>query len=194
MNLLHIDAGITPQSVTRQLSAAVVAELTAADASLTVIHRDLNADPVAHLDGHGLAGLADNAVLNQFLAADVIVIGAPMYNFGVASQLKAWIDHISVAGKTFRYSENGPVGLAGGKTVIIASARGGFYGADTPMAPLDFQETYLRAVFRFLGVEEVTFVRAEGVAISPDHRAAAIKTALEATSAAVAKTGVALAA
>jgi FMN-dependent NADH-azoreductase len=194
MNLLHIDAGITPQSVTRQLSAAVVAELTAADPTLAVTRRDLNADPIPHLDGQGLAGLFDNAVLNEFLAADVIVIGAPMYNFGVASQLKAWIDHISVAGKTFRYSESGPVGLAGGKTVIVASARGGFYGADTAMAGLDFQETYLRAVFRFLGVDDVAFVRAEGVAISPDHRETAIKAALAATPAAVAGARIPLAA
>src|SRR2546430_1703031 len=120
MNLLHIDAGITPQSVSRQLSAAVVDQLTRTTPGFAVTHRDLNANPIPHLDGQGLAGLADNAVLNEFLDADVIVIGAPMYNFGVASQLKTWLDHVLVAGRTFRYGASGPEGLAGGKTVIIA--------------------------------------------------------------------------
>jgi FMN-dependent NADH-azoreductase len=178
MKLLHIDAGITGDaSVSRQISRSLVDNLTQALPGLEVAHRDLASDPIPHLDGAGLGGLADNDVLKEFLSADVIVIGAPMYNFGVPSQLKAWIDRIAVAGKTFRYTANGPQGLAGGKTVIVASARGGLY-AETPMADLDFQERYLRTVFGFLGVDEVTFVRAEGVAISPEHRQAALQGAL----------------
>jgi FMN-dependent NADH-azoreductase len=185
MKLLHIDAGITgPASITRQLSAAVVDTLTAADRGLEITHRDLAADPIPHLDGYGLPGLADNDDLREFLDADVIVIGSPMYNFGVASQLKAWFDRIVVAGRTFKYSAEGPVGLAGGKTVIIASARGGVYEPGTPMASIDFQEPYLRTVFRFIGIDDIKVIRAEGVAISPERRASALSEALAAVSAA----------
>jgi FMN-dependent NADH-azoreductase len=178
MKVLHIDAGITPASVSRQLSAAVVEQLAGANPELDVVRRDLAADPIPHLDGAALAGLADNPVLAEFLDADVIVIGAPMYNFGLPSQLKAWFDRVAVAGRTFRYTPNGPEGLAGGKTVIVASARGGVYAPETPMAALDFQENYLRAVLGFLGVDDIRFVRAEGVAISPEHREAALGAAL----------------
>jgi FMN-dependent NADH-azoreductase len=103
--------------------------------------------------------------MDQFLASDVIVIGAPMYNFSIPSQLKAWIDRIAVAGKTFRYGPNGPEGLAKGKKVVIASARGGAYGDESPA---DFQEPYLRHVFGFLGISDIEFVRAEGVAHGPE--------------------------
>ena len=112
--------------------------------------------------------------MEQFLAADVLVIGAPMYNFSIPSTLKAWIDRVAVAGKTFRYTEKGPEGLAGGKRVIIASGRGGIH----TNAPTDFQEAYLRQVFGFLGVTDIEFVRAEGVAYSPQHRSDAIAGAL----------------
>jgi FMN-dependent NADH-azoreductase len=97
-----------------------------------------------------------------------------MYNFGVPSQLKAWIDRIAVAEKTFRYTEKGPEGLAGGKNVIVVSSRGGFYGPGTPAAAMDHQESYLRAVFGFLGVTDVTFVRAEGVALGAEQREKAL--------------------
>ena len=112
--------------------------------------------------------------MEQFLAADVLVIGAPMYNFSIPSTLKAWIDRVAVAGKTFRYTENGPEGLAGGKKIIIASGRGGIHTD----SPTDFQEAYLRQVFGFLGVTDIEFVRAEGVAYSPQHRSDAIAGAL----------------
>jgi FMN-dependent NADH-azoreductase len=184
MKLLHIDAGITgPASVSRRVSAAVVDTLAAAHPGLEVVSRDLDAEPIPHLGNQALAGLADNEILAEFLASDMIVVGAPMYNFGIASSLKAWLDHILVAGKTFRYTPEGPVGLAGGKRVVIASARGGVYAAGAPMAALDFQEPYLRTVFRFIGIDDVTVVRAEGVAISPDHRANALKDALAAAAA-----------
>jgi FMN-dependent NADH-azoreductase len=110
------------------------------------------------------------AMLDEFLAADIVVIGAPMYNFSVPSQLKAWIDRIAVAGKTFRYGANGVEGLAGDKKIIVASSRGGFYGADTPTASLDHQESYLRGVFGFLGVKDVSFIRAEGVSVGSEQR------------------------
>ena len=117
------------------------------------------------------------SVSRQLSAANIVVVGAPMYNFGIPSQLKAWIDRLAIAGKTFRYTEAGPVGLAGGKKVLIASSRGGFYGAGTPAAFLDHQETYLRGVFGFFGITDVAFIRAEGVAIGPEQRAEAVRTA-----------------
>jgi FMN-dependent NADH-azoreductase len=194
MKVLHIDAGISPGSVTRQLSAAIVAELAEADSNLEITRRDLDAEPIPHLDGRGLATLAENKALQEFLDADVIVIGAPMYNFGIPSQLKAWIDHIAVAGKTFRYTNSGPEGLAGGKRVLVASARGGVYAQGGPMAAFDFQEPYISSVFRFIGIEDVEFVRAEGVALSADHRQAALTQALASAPAVARRAAPALAA
>ncbi|RDZ28714.1 FMN-dependent NADH-azoreductase [Lysobacter silvisoli] len=180
MKLLHIDSSaLGANSVTRELSAAVVARWLDAVPGLQVEYRDLDAEPIAHLTGRSLAK-ADPAEaadaersLQQFLDADVIVIGSPMYNFGISSTLKAWIDRVAVAGKTFRYTENGPEGLAGGKQVIVASGRGGFHTD----APTDFQEPYLRQVLGFLGITQVEFVRAEGVAYSPQHRTDALAAA-----------------
>ncbi|WP_349998176.1 NAD(P)H-dependent oxidoreductase [Stenotrophomonas lacuserhaii] len=181
MKLLHIDASaLGDNSVSRQLSAAVVARFKDSVESLDVSYRDLDANPIPHLRGSSLAGAdadevadAEN-VMAQFLAAEVVVIGAPMYNFSIPSTLKAWIDRVAVAGKTFKYTEAGPVGLAGGKRVIIASSRGGIY-VDSPA---DFQEPYLRQMFAFMGITEVEFVRAEGIAYSPKHREEAIAAAL----------------
>lgn len=180
MKLLHIDSSaLGANSVTRDLSAAVVARWQDAVPGLTTQYRDLDANPVPHLTGGSLAGAnaeeaADaEAIMEQFLAADVIVIGTPMYNFGIPSTLKAWIDRVAVAGKTFRYTENGPEGLAGGKKVIVASGRGGLHTG----APSDFQEPYLTFILGFLGITDVEFVRAEGVAYSPEHRTTAIASA-----------------
>jgi FMN-dependent NADH-azoreductase len=180
MKLLHLDASaLGANSVTRELTAAIVARWQDEVKDLQVEYRDLDANPVAHLTGATLGAsdteaAADAAkVMEQFLAADVIVIGAPMYNFSVPSTLKAWIDRIAVAGKTFRYTEAGPQGLAGGKRVIVASGRGGLHAGQ----PTDFVEPYLRQVFGFLGISEVEFVRAEGVAYSPQHRTDAIAAA-----------------
>jgi FMN-dependent NADH-azoreductase len=194
MKLLHVDSSILgPGSVSRLLSAEIVAAETRRDPSLAVTYRDLAVDPVDHLTGAHLAAFqgaapeetslqrdieAGQAALEEFLAADVIVVGAPMYNFSVPSQLKAWIDRLAVAGKTFRYTEKGPVGLAPDKTVIVASSRGGVYSPDSQLAALDHQESYLRSVFGFFGVSDVTFIRAEGVAMSPEHRAKAIDAAM----------------
>ena len=180
MKLLHLDASaLGANSVTRELSAAIVARWKDAVPGLAVEYRDLDANPLPHLTGDVLSGA--NAIaqgeggrlLEQFLSSDVIVIGAPMYNFGIPSTLKAWIDRVAVAGKTFRYTETGPEGLAGGRKVIVASGRGGIYGN----GPADFQENYLRQVFNFLGITDVEFVRAEGVAYSPQHRADALAAA-----------------
>ncbi|EKS9839929.1 FMN-dependent NADH-azoreductase [Burkholderia cepacia] len=198
MKLLHIDSSILGQgSVSRELSAEIVARFRARDPGLTVTHLDLAATPIGHLTAGHLAAAqgapADDALkadveigqraLEEFLVADIVVIGAPMYNFGIASQLKAWVDRISVAGTTFRYDENGPVGLCGGKKLVIASSRGGVYSAGSPFASFDHQETYLRDAFGFLGITDITFIRAEGVAMGPDKRTGAIASAKEAAAA-----------
>jgi len=181
MKLLHIDASVLgDNSVSRQLSAAVVARFNETVENLDVTYRDLDRNPIPHLSSGSLAQVDAaeatdaEAVMQQFLAADVIVIGAPMYNFSIPSTLKAWIDRVAVAGRTFKYTENGPVGLAGGKRGIIASSRGGIYTD----SPADFQEPFLRQVFAFMGITNVEFVRAEGIAYSPTHREEAIAAAL----------------
>lgn len=193
MKLLHLDSSILGEgSVSRTLSAEVVAAQRAAHSGIDIVYRDLAADPIGHLNGPRLTAMqgvtpsdasieADvekgQAALEEFLAADIVVIGAPMYNFTIPSQLKAWIDRIAVAGKTFRYTEHGPQGLASGKRVIIASSRGGIFGAGSPAAAFDHQETYLRALFGFLGITDITFIRAEGVAMGPNARQQAIAAA-----------------
>jgi FMN-dependent NADH-azoreductase len=139
-----------------------------------VVYRDLAAEPLPHLT---LDAFADTTVLDEFLAADTIVIGAPMYNFTLPTQLKAWIDRILVAGTTFRYTENGPEGLAGDKRVIVALARGGFYSEGSPASALEHLQSYLRGVFNFIGIEP-EFVAADGLAVSPDQRAQSIEFAL----------------
>ncbi len=189
MNLLHIDSSPLGQhSVTRELSAAIVAQWRQHERGLEVRRLDLAAAPLPHwtplprepldsLPAEVRAEIARNeATLQDFLAADVIVIGAPMYNFGVPSQLKAWIDRIAVAGRSFRYTADGPVGLAGPKTVVIVSARGGYY-AGTPGEGADFQEAYLRQVFGFLGIDDVRVVRAEGIGLGAEQRAASLAAA-----------------
>src|SRR5882724_8689660 len=193
MKLLRIDSSVTgANSASRQLSAALVAALKAAIPGLEVIRRDLDANPIPHLDSkrlptvrpanapEGAVGIADDGgsdALDEFLAADILVIGAPMYNFGIPSQLKAWIDRIVIAGKTFSYTANGPEGLAGGRKVVIASTRGGFYGADSGRADFDFQEDYLSHVLGFIGITDIEFVRAEGIGVGPEQKAKAINDA-----------------
>jgi FMN-dependent NADH-azoreductase len=193
MNILHIDSSILgDNSVTRTLSADLTARFAQAPGA-QVTYLDLASDPLEHLSGSLFAAravddaarndaqrrdvAASDKALDDFLAADVIVIGAPMYNFSIPSQLKAWIDRVAQAGKTFRYTDKGPEGLAGGKKIVIVSSRGGYYGSDSGMGHMDFQEQYLKTVFGFLGVTDIEFVRAEGVNYSADHKAQAIASA-----------------
>jgi FMN-dependent NADH-azoreductase len=196
MKLLHLDSSILGgSSVSRQVSAAAVDQLAKATPGLEVVYRDLAAQPLSHLAGEHLAAAqgavpespaiqrdmaASQAVLDEFLSADIVVVGAPMYNFSIPSQLKAWIDRILVAGKTFRYSAAGAEGLASNKRVIIAISRGGFYGAGTPAAALEHVETYLRGVFGFIGVTNLEIVVAEGLQIGPEQREKAVRGALQA--------------
>lgn len=170
MKLLHIDSSVLGgQSVSRQLTASIVARLRDTTPGLEVSYRDVVSDPVPN---------NSDEVLEQFLAADIVVVGAPMYNFGIPSQLKAWIDCLAVAGKTFRYSESGAEGLAGDKRIIVASSRGGIYSAPSPLAVLDHQESYLKGFFGFIGVQNVEFVRAEGVNLGGAQRQQALDSAL----------------
>jgi FMN-dependent NADH-azoreductase len=179
MKLLHIDSSaLGAHSVSRELTAAIVDAWKRREPGLEVTYRDLAANPLPHwLPVADAASTPPGDPLAELFAADVIVIGAPMYNFGIPSQLKAWIDRIVVAGKTFQYTANGPQGLAGGRKVIIASARGGFYGADSGAEAADFQERYLSHIFNFIGITDLEFVRAEGTGLGPDQRAKALNDA-----------------
>jgi FMN-dependent NADH-azoreductase len=196
MNLLHLDSSILgANSVSRTLSAAVVARIQRGDPTVRVTYRDLAADPIPHLSAAYLAAVQSpagqheaalqhdsalgGAVLDEFLAADAVVIGTAFYNFTVPSQLKAWIDRITIAGKTFRYTEKGPEGLAGNKRVVLAIARGGFYGPGTPIHSYEHAESYLRTVLGFIGIVNPEVVTAEGIAVGPDQREAALKSALD---------------
>ena len=175
MTILRIDSSINGEnSASRALTDSIVEQLKSANWGEQLVTRDLVANPLPHLT---FDAFADTSVLDEFLAADIVVIGAPMYNFSVPSQLKAWIDRIAVAGKTFHYTENGPEGLVKGKRVVIALARGNFYGEGAPAAPLEHLETYLKGVFNFIGVEP-EFVIAEGLGVSPEHREKALAQAV----------------
>ncbi len=199
MKLLHIDSSILGNnSVSRAISAAVVARMRALHGGLEVTVRDLAVTPLPHLTGAYLAGTSADvkhdqalqedldlggAALAEFQAADIVVVGAPLYNFTIPSQLKAWVDRVAVAGQTFHYTDTGPVGLAGGKRVVLALSRGGFYGPGTPQAAAEHGESYLRTVFGFLGVTDVTAILAEGVATGPERRKTALDAALAAAAA-----------
>jgi len=175
VTILHIDSSISGEnSASRALTRSIVDQLKTSQWGEQVVYRDLAANPLPHLT---LDAFADTSVLDEFLAADTVVVGAPMYNFTLPTQLKAWIDRLAIAGTTFRYTENGPEGLVKDKRVIIALARGGFYGEGSPAAALEHLETYLRGMFNFIGVEP-EFVAADGLAISPEQRAQSISEAL----------------
>ena len=175
MTILHIDASINgATSASRKISRSIVDQLTIERGGAEIVYRDLAAEPLAHLT---LDAFADSSVLDEFVAADTVVIGAPMYNFTLPTQLKAWIDRILVAGKTFRYTENGPEGLATGKRVIVGLARGGFYNQGSPASALEHLETYLRGIFNFIGIEP-QFVAADGLSISHEQRRESIDLAL----------------
>lgn len=192
MNLLHIDSSILgTRSVTRKLSADIVKKLQSPESVVT--YRDLAAQPIAHLHGNTFSAMQNpqgeypaevqadlaigNAVLEEFKAADTVVIGVAFYNFSIPSLLKVWIDRILVAGHTFKYSDGRVEGLAGSKRVILAIARGGYYGAESPMASFEHAESYLRAVFAFMGVKDISVISAEGMAVGPEPRQAGLTAA-----------------
>jgi FMN-dependent NADH-azoreductase len=182
MNLLHVDSSaLGTHSVSRDLSRAVVESLKRAHPGAKLTYRDLASNPLPHWapepDAANPAERGGSEALDEFLAADVVVVGAPMYNFSIPSTLKAWIDRLAIAGKTFRYTAAGPEGLVGGKRVIIASSRGGIY-SEGPAEAMDFQEDYLRKVFGFFGITDIDVVRAEGVNLGPEQKANAVAGAL----------------
>ena len=194
MKLLHIDSSpLGSASISRELSRRTVAAWTASHPATTVEYLDLALDAPSHLDMDSLGfklGIAaaqltpaqkrenaiSEALVSQFLGADVVVIGAPMYNFTIPTQLKAWIDRIAQAGRTFRYTANGPEGLAKGKTVIVVSTRGSMY-TGLPIEVLDHQESYLKTIFGFVGITDIRFVRAEGLAMGEVRKGKALAAA-----------------
>ncbi|MBD8235558.1 MULTISPECIES: FMN-dependent NADH-azoreductase [Pseudomonas] len=191
MKLLHIDSSILgDNSASRQLSAGVVKAWQAAEPSVEVTYRDLASDAINHFSGATLGALGTAADLRdaaqkheaelsasslaEFLAADAIVVGAPMYNFTIPTQLKAWIDRIAVAGQTFRYTEAGPEGLCGNKKVIIVSTAGGLHAGQASGAA---HEGYLKLLFGFLGITNIEIVRAEGLAYGDEVRSKSLSDA-----------------
>jgi FMN-dependent NADH-azoreductase len=195
MKLLHVDSSINgAKSVSRQLTQQIVNEWTSIHPGIEVSQLDLAQSAPNHFSADAMgfrlppstetlteAQRSENALsealVSQFLAADVIVIGAPMYNFSIPSQLKAWIDRLAQAGRTFKYTSEGVVGLAGEKTIVVASSRGGFYSTSEAGKAMEHQESYLKTVFGFFGVSDVRIVRAEGVDTGADNRAQALSTA-----------------
>ena len=197
MQLLHIDSAITgAQSVSRQLTTQAVDAWRASNPHMQVQYLDLMADAPAHYTADAMAPRTgqtaelsaaqqrENAVserlVSQFLAADVVVIGAPMYNFSIPSQLKAWIDRIAQPRRTFQYTAQGAEGLAKGKTVVIVSSRGGVYSTSEAGQAMEHQESYLRTVMGFFGITDVRVVRAEGVGQGEEAKALALATAAQA--------------
>lgn len=194
MKLLHIDSSITGvQSVSRQMSSSITTQWTANHPGTVVEYLDLATNGPSHLSTDSIGfripptgdlsetqkreNAVSEALVSQFLAADVVVIGAPLYNFTIASQLKSWIDRIAQAGRTFTYTDKGPKGLAVGKTVIVALSRGGVYSTSAGGQAMEHQETYLQTVLGFLGVTDIRFVRAEGMGMGDGHKAQAIAAA-----------------
>jgi FMN-dependent NADH-azoreductase len=192
MRVLHIDSSITgAHSVSRELTAATVAQVLARHGGSTVQYRDLAASPVPHQSEALISARAGapwpdaqserqaaaaEAALVEFIEADIVVIGAPMYNFSIPSQLKAWLDSLAIAGQTFRYTEHGAESLCKGKHIVIVSSRGGNYTPPSPMAAMDHQESLLAGFFAFLG-QDVKIIRAEGVMMGPEPRETAIAAA-----------------
>jgi FMN-dependent NADH-azoreductase len=180
-------------SVSSGLAARLIDQLRAADPTLGVVLRDVGANPVPHLTADTVAAIKgvpetdaevaaralSDALVAELAKADLLVIASPMYNFGMSSTLKAWFDHVLRAGVTFRYSESGPEGLMTGKKAVVILSRAGFY-SDGPAAAMDGQEPHIRVLLGFMGITEVTFVRAERLAFGPEAARAAIAEAGEA--------------
>jgi FMN-dependent NADH-azoreductase len=190
-NLLVINSSLSGEaSVSELLVEAVVSQLVRQEPGARVVRRELAGGDVPHLTSETVAGVRgqptttaeqgarglSDRLIAELRAADTIVIGAPMYNFSIPSTLKAWFDHVLRAGETFSYSEAGPKGLLTGRRVVVVEARGGLY-SEGPAQALDFQEPYLRQLLGFIGLTDVTFIRAEKIGYGPDARDQAIAAA-----------------
>ena len=187
-NILVINSSAAGNdSVSRVLVADAVSKLLEADGAARIVHRDLGENPPPHLVSQSLNGVRGTAttdaelaarrlsdeLIAELKAADTVVIGAPMYNFSVPTPLRAWFDHVLRAGVTFKYVDGAVRGLLAGKRVIVIESRGGLY-SEGPAQAIDFQEPYLRHLLAFIGITDVTFVRAEKIGYGPEARTAAI--------------------
>lgn len=191
--VLIIDSAATGEaSVSRKLTSELAERLGQRDPSVRIVHRDIGAVPVPHLTAEtvgAIRGTAEtdaaratlalsDALIEEVRGADILVLGAPMYNFGISSTLKTWFDHVLRSGIAFRYTESGPEGLMTGKRAVVIETRGGLY-SEGPAASMDAQEPHLRAMLGFMGITDVLFVRAEKLAMGPEAASAAITDALE---------------
>lgn len=187
-NILQINTSLNGEN---SQSSRLAARFVANQDGARVTVRDLAAEPVPHLDGARFGAFIakpeertaeqqavvaySDALIAELKRADVIVLGLPLYNFGVPSQLKSWIDHVARAGQTFRYTANGPEGLVKGKKAYVFATRGGIYAGTA----LDTQTSYIRDFLAFIGITDVEFVYAEGLAISDESREGALGKARE---------------
>ncbi|TDH34242.1 FMN-dependent NADH-azoreductase [Pseudohoeflea suaedae] len=187
-NILVVNSSaLGPHSVSKALVDSTVEKLKVSSPDAKIVVRDVGASPIPHMtadnvvpepetEGQKAARKLSDDVIGEVQDADIIVIGAPMYNFGIPSTLKAWFDHLLRAGVTFRYTEAGPEGLLKGKRAIVVLSRGGLY-SEGPLQVLDAQEPHLNALLGFVGITDVTYVRAEKLAFSPEDREASIANA-----------------
>ena len=191
-NILIIDSAATgAASISHRLTDALAQTLRRRHPGALIVRRDIGAEPIPHLDAATTAAIRgaepsndaaraavalSDALVAELKAADILVIGAPMYNFGMPSTLKAWFDHVLRAGITFRYSEAGPEGLVTGKKAIVIETRGGLY-SEGPAAAMDSQEPHLRTMLGFMGVDEIAFVRAEKLGFGAEAVSEAIAAA-----------------
>lgn len=190
-NILVINSSAAGgDSVSRVLVADAVTRLLEAEPNAKITHRDLGENPPPHLISQTLNGVRGTAttetefaarrlsdeLIDELKAADTVVIGAPMYNFSVPTTLRAWFDHVLRAGHTFKYADGAVRGLLGGKRVIVIESRGGLY-SEGPAQAVDFQEPYLRHLLGFIGLTDVTFVRAEKIGYGPEARTASVEAA-----------------
>lgn len=196
MNVLQIDSSVlSASSVSRQLTKSIAESLQQQNANLKLTYRDVSSNPINHLSSEILTSRFIDAsewseeqkaeaklnetLLNELFAADVVIIGAPMYNFAIPTQLKSWLDRVLVAGRTFKYTEQGPVGLLENKRAIIASSRGGMYSTSEAGKMMDFQEDYLRTALGFIGITDIEIIRAEGVNLSSENKEKALENAIK---------------
>ena len=188
--ILRIDSSIrTVHSVSRRLTDEFIATWREHHPGDRIVERDLAISPVPHLTEQAFAAAVtpgdartdlqsrdaalSDELIHELIRADVLVLGAPMYNLSVSSSLKAWIDHIARAGVTFSYSESGPRGLLSGKKAYVFTSRGGIY-SHGPGKAMDFHETYLRGVLGFVGISDIAFLHSEGLALGPKVASEAI--------------------
>ncbi|MCI4679250.1 FMN-dependent NADH-azoreductase [Rhodoblastus acidophilus] len=190
-SILAIHSSLSRENaISSKLVDQTVASLAQGEPGSRVVTRDLAATPIPHLDGAAISGIRGDAItedqiaaralstelVDELKAADILVIGAPMYNFGIASSLKAWFDYVLHPGVTFKYGEGGPKGLLTGKRAIVILSRGGFF-SDGPAKAMDSQEPHLRTLLWFMGITDVTFIRAERLAMGPQAMETAVAAA-----------------